>query len=182
MKTLIINGSPRKEGNTVYIINIIKKTLKGEIETVDTYYDKISPCIDCRYCYTHKSCSIKDNMNNIYKQIIESDNIIIASPLHFNELSGSFLCFASRMQLFFSAKYIRRDMDTNINKKGFLVLTGGGSSKNADCAISTAKIILKEMGAELLKTISYLNTDKVPVSENNNIKEKIKGLCKEINL
>ena len=38
VKTLIINGSPRKNGNTVTLLNELKKHLKGEVFQVDTYY------------------------------------------------------------------------------------------------------------------------------------------------
>jgi len=48
MKTLIINGSPRKNGDSMSIANEMIKYLEGEIKVVQTYYDNISPCLDCR--------------------------------------------------------------------------------------------------------------------------------------
>ena len=82
MKTLIINGSPRKNGNTVTFLNELKKHLHGEILQVDTYYAKSSPCNDCRYCWTNEKCVIQDEMQDVYKMIDEADNIIIASPIY----------------------------------------------------------------------------------------------------
>ena len=38
MKTLILNGSPRKKGDTASLLNIIKPNLKGDIKVVDAYY------------------------------------------------------------------------------------------------------------------------------------------------
>lgn len=37
MKTLILNGSPRKNGDTVSLLKILMPKLKGEIKVVDTY-------------------------------------------------------------------------------------------------------------------------------------------------
>lgn len=54
MKTLILNGSPHKNGDTSYIVNELKKKIDGEIEEIFLYDAKISPCIDCRYCWKKK--------------------------------------------------------------------------------------------------------------------------------
>lgn len=47
MKTLIFNGSPRKNGDTVGLINEFIKELDGEYKIVNAYYCDIKPCIDC---------------------------------------------------------------------------------------------------------------------------------------
>ena len=52
MKTLIFNGSPRKNGGTATLIHEFKKNLPGEINVVSAYQTNISPCVDCRYCWT----------------------------------------------------------------------------------------------------------------------------------
>lgn len=62
MKTLIINGSPRKSGDTSELITRLKKQINGEIVEISAYYSKISPCIDCRLCWKKKGCAIKDDM------------------------------------------------------------------------------------------------------------------------
>lgn len=49
MKTLIINGSPKKDGDTAVLINELVRNLKGEV-VILTCYDEISPCNDCRFC------------------------------------------------------------------------------------------------------------------------------------
>ena len=67
MKKLILNGSPHKNGDTSYIVNELKKKLDGEIEEIFLYDAKISPCVDCRYCWKNKGCAIKDDMEKIYK-------------------------------------------------------------------------------------------------------------------
>lgn len=100
MKTLTISGSPRKNGNTVTLLNELKKHLQGEVFQIDTYYAKSLPCFDCQHCLTHTECIIKDEMQDAYKMMDEADNIVIASPIYFGNLTGSLLNWASRLQYF----------------------------------------------------------------------------------
>ncbi|MFW5891463.1 MAG: flavodoxin family protein [bacterium] len=82
IKTLIFFGSARKKGNTRSMLDFFIEELSGDIEVINAYEENISPCIDCRYCWKNRGCSIKDNMQDIYNKIDEADNIIIASPVY----------------------------------------------------------------------------------------------------
>lgn len=161
MKTLIINGSPRKNGDTMFLINELIKQLNGEIKLVNTYYDDIKPCIDCRYCWTNNGCCMKDDMQEIYKLFDEVDNVIIASPLYFSELTGKLLSFASRLQMYYARKYIRNDKDFTLKrKKGLLILTGGGDGSPKP-AIASANIIFKYINAQLIGSVFSLLTNDI---------------------
>ena len=80
MKTLILNGSPRVNGDTASLIRTVTEGLLGEHKVLDTYRCDISPCVDCRYCREHPGCAIQDEMQEIYDYIQQCDNILIASP------------------------------------------------------------------------------------------------------
>lgn len=71
MKTLILNGSPRKDGDTVSLINKMLPRLQGEYKIIDCYTADIAPCIDCRCCREKLSCPIKDEMQDIYAYLSE---------------------------------------------------------------------------------------------------------------
>lgn len=66
MKTLIITGSPRKKGHTIAMAEYLAGQLDGEVEwlSVDNRKD-ITPCRDCRYCFTHPKCAIDDPMRDL---------------------------------------------------------------------------------------------------------------------
>lgn len=70
MKILILNGSPHKNGDTSYIVNEIKKKLQGEVEELFLYDAKISPGVDCRYCWKNNGCAIKDDRRKYIKMIM----------------------------------------------------------------------------------------------------------------
>lgn len=182
MKTLIINGSPRKNGDTVTLINEMKKHLNGEIITISTYYDNISPCIDCRHCWTNNECAIKDEMQEVYKLFNEVDNVIIASPLYFSQLTGSFINFASRLQFFYVSRCIKKDANFSLKKKnGVLILVGGGDTKSLDCAINNAKTFFKMVNTSLIDNIYSLNTNKIPAKDDFEALNKAKEVAIKLN-
>lgn len=143
-KTLIFNGSPRKNGDTVQAINYLTALINGEYKIIDTYDCNISPCADCRWCRANNGCYIDDEMQDIYKYIQECDNIIVASPIYFSELTGKLLDVGSGLQTYFSARYFRNKNPISRPKKGAVVLVGGGDG-NMDKAYDTACTLLKHM-------------------------------------
>jgi len=161
MKTLIFNGSPREDGCTAYLVNLLKENLKGEVRAIRAYFVAAGPCNDCRYCWENFGCLMRDEMQEIYEYIKESDNIVIASPLQFAELAGALLSLLSRLQMFYSAEHYLKIKPIPKEKKGAIILCGGGSG-GADKAEGTAKLLLKTMNANHIKTISSLYTDTLP--------------------
>lgn len=159
MKTLIINGSPRKNGFTAALTGRLRELLNGDVDIVETYRAKVSPCMDCRYCWTHPNCVLQDAMQDIYTKIEAADNIVIASPINFAELTGSLLSWASRLQLYWVAKYIRNeDLWSGKNKYGAVILVDGGGGLK-DIALGTAKRLLREMGAKFKDFVYFSGTD-----------------------
>ena len=161
MKTLILNGSPRKNGDTAAIVNKLKNHLNGEIIEYSSYYDRINPCTDCRYCWTNPGCSIDDDMLDIYDITDGADNIVLASPLYFAELTGSLLGLVSRYQTYYARDFIRQERTIPKKKNGILILTGGGSG-GEDHAEKTAKMIFKTIDTDYVGKIFSLNTDTLP--------------------
>ena len=49
MKTLIVNGSPKENGDTEALVRELASHLDGEIRIV-SHRNRIAPCADCRYC------------------------------------------------------------------------------------------------------------------------------------
>lgn len=182
MKTLVINGSPRKTGNTMTLVNEIAKHLKGEVRIIDTYYDDISPCRDCRYCWNNTGCSINDGMQEVYKLLNEVDNIILASPIYFSELTGQLLNFASRLQLFYVSRCIRKNKDFHLKmKNGVLVISAGGDSKNLERAIESANIIFRHMNTHLIGITCTLHTNDISAEEDIEALSKARELALKLN-
>ncbi len=93
MKILAINGSPRKDGNTFHLINMVFEELQNEgIET--EFYQlggkKLHGCTACMKCAVakNKRCSIEDDeINEVIEKMIAADGIILGSPTYFSNVS-----------------------------------------------------------------------------------------------
>lgn len=182
MRTIIIKGSPRENGDTSYIINKLTPLLIGSCKIISAYTANISPCIDCRHCHTHSNCVLNDDMLTLYKEIISADNIIIASPLYFSMLTGQLLSIASRFQYFFVSKHIRKDPLMEIKrKKGYLIITGGGTTKDTTAVIKTTKLILGQINASFEDVLTYIKTDSVSARISKDLNAEIIDFADKIN-
>ncbi|AKA67851.1 flavodoxin family protein [Clostridium scatologenes] len=177
MKTLIFNGSPRKNGDTITLINEFVKYIEGEYKIVHAYYCKIQPCIDCRYCWKNEGCRINDEMQGVYKYIQECDNILIASPLYFSQLTGQLLAITSRLQTYCCAKYFRKVKPIKKEKKGGVIIVGGGDGtiKNA---YTTACTILHHMNSNDIAPVVYTHdTNNIPAKDDAKAMESSRKLA-----
>ena len=179
MKTLIINGSPRKNGDTQSLLSIFKEHLKGDIGEVSAYYDNIKPCIDCRSCWSKKGCSITDDMVKIY--IDDYDIVVIASPIYMSDLPGPLISLASRFQAYYAAKRFLHDEIKIREKEAVLMLVGGGDGKK-DNAVSMVNWMFKKMNAKLEdeNIVFSLQTDKITTKDNYEAIERVKEIAKRL--
>lgn len=181
MKTLIITGSPRKKGHTAALVDFLSVQLSGEVEilSVDNRKD-ILPCRDCRYCWKHPACSIKDPMQEIYQKIDEADRIVFAAPVYFYNIPGSMKAVLDRLQVYWSA-IIRKDQGP-VTKKGGILLVGGApeSPKQFLGAIQTLQFMLDDVRAECVGIVTMGGTDKKGLDEREDVKEALMTLAKNL--
>ncbi len=105
MKVLILNGSPRYDGNTHIALNEVKKTL--EKNSIDVEYMQIGDkdirgCIACGFCAKNKKCVFDDEVNKASKLFDECDGLVIGSPVYYASANGTLISFLDR--LFMSCK------------------------------------------------------------------------------
>ena len=106
MKVLIINSSPRKDGNSSLLINEIEKVFKDndiEYEVLLIGNKNIRGCIACNYCSDNGECVFKDDINKAGKILKESDGLVLVSPVYYGSPNGTLISFLDR--LFYSANY-----------------------------------------------------------------------------
>lgn len=106
MKVLLINGSPRKEGNTFFALSEVATTLNAEgveTEIVNIGTKPVQGCVACFRCKELKRCVFNDGLYEMLRtKIEEADGIIIGSPVYYAGPSGSLCAVLDR--LFFSSK------------------------------------------------------------------------------
>lgn len=165
MKTLILNGSPKKGGDTAALINEMAKNLIGEVKIL-SHLDEISPCIDCRFCWQNLGCCINDKMQEVYPYLDECDNVVLASPIWFSSLSGPLLNISSRIQTLFAATYFRGETKKSNVKSGVIILVGAQKGTET-IPTANALTIMKYMNVRrpCVATVYSLDTNNIPAEQ-----------------
>ena len=99
MKVVILNGSPRKGGNTEIMAETFAKAAdKHEVEILNIAPMNIEGCLGCKYCYAHQGeCVQKDDMQMICDKLAWADGVVMASPLYFAGISAQLKAVLDRL-------------------------------------------------------------------------------------
>jgi len=94
MKVLLLNGSPRAQGNTYLALSEIAAVLArhgvdSEIFQLGT--DPVRGCLGCRSCKTTKKCVFDDIANRLVEKASQSDGFIFGTPVYYGGANGA-LC------------------------------------------------------------------------------------------
>lgn len=180
MKTLVINGSPKKNGDTQALLDAFLAELKGDVKIV-TWQDDISPCVDCRACWIKPGCTIRDDMQEVYDYLIDCDNVVLASPIWFSSLSGPMLNIASRLQTLFMGRF-RRGEKHEPDKNGVLILTGA-QPETKDGPEASAMTIMRNMQVKkpLAAKVYSLDTDRLPARQDAQALADARGAARRLN-
>ena len=106
MKVLMINGSPRKNGNTSIALAEMERIFQEEgiqVETVQLGAQDIRGCIACLSCKKKGRCVFDDLVNQTAPKFEAADGLVIATPVYFASANGSLISFIDR--LFYSTLF-----------------------------------------------------------------------------
>ena len=140
MKVVVLNGSPRPQGNTAHFAEAFKKGAEGaghEVTVFRLAVMKIAPCLGCQACKNGRECVQKDDWLQIRDALREADVLIWASPIYFWNLTPQLLTAVSRI-------YGERPKA----KKYGLILSSGAVSDVHDAAIYCFRNTVRYLDAE----------------------------------
>ena len=106
MKVLIINGSPRKDGNTTIALNEMVKVFEYEgieTETIQIGNTDIRGCVACRACRETGKCAFDDIVNEIAAKFEKADGLVLASPVYYASANSTLTACMDR--LFYSSGF-----------------------------------------------------------------------------
>ena len=132
MKIVAILGSPRKGGNTEILLDVaLEEAKKNGFNTskISLRNKKIAPCNACLKCIQTGKCVIKDDMQEVYKNLLESEGIIWATPVYFWSMTSQTKAVIDRT---YALTFPKLQL---ANKVGGLILVAG----NRGC-MNTANI------------------------------------------
>jgi len=123
MTVIAFNGSPRKNGTTVVLLN---KALEGatsqgaETELIHLNQLNMKGCQACFSCKkrggkSYGKCVQRDDMTVLYQKIEQCDAFFLGSPLYFGTVTASAKMFIERLYPYLSYKYISSIFPKKIN-------------------------------------------------------------------
>ncbi len=106
MKVLMINGSPRVNGNTSVALEEMKKIFDAEgieTETVQVGNKDVRGCIACGRCAELGKCVFDDIVNEIAPKFEGADGLVVASPVYYASANATLIAVLDR--LFYSTHF-----------------------------------------------------------------------------
>ena len=106
MKVLIINGSPRVNGNTTVAVNELVKIFKEggvDTEVVQIGNKAIRGCIACGSCREKGKCVFDDTVNELATKFEAADGLVVATPVYYASANGTVAACLDR--LFYSTHF-----------------------------------------------------------------------------
>lgn len=100
MKVLLINGSPKKNGNTALALSEMAKVFEKngvETETIQVGGKPITGCMACGACYKLGKCVHDDIVNEAAEKLKTADGMVVGSPVYYASANGTLVCFLDRL-------------------------------------------------------------------------------------
>ena len=106
MKVLMINGSPRVDGNTGIALKEMEQVFSQEgieVETVQVGNQAVRGCMACGYCGKNGKCVFDDVVNELAPKFEEADGLVVASPVYYASANATLIACLDR--LFYSSHF-----------------------------------------------------------------------------
>ena len=100
MRVIILNGSPKADGNTATALHEVERTLKEqgiETEWIHVGHRQIHGCIACNKCWETGVCAFGDIVKEISEKMLESDGLLIGSSVYFASPNGTLIALLDRL-------------------------------------------------------------------------------------
>ena len=98
MNVLGIVGSPRKDGNTAYLLERTLSLLPDSFQTETVFLKdyRIGPCEGCHRCEQDGRCALDDDMQALYPKLQAADAMILTSPVYMGGVTSRMRAFMER--------------------------------------------------------------------------------------
>ncbi len=161
MRILGIQGSPRKKGNTRFLLDLFlekARELGASTEVVDVDKRHILPCKEYTVCEKKGFCPIDDDMKKeIYTLLREAEAVVVATPIFFYNTTAQLKALIDRSQTLWARKYRLKLADPGQKyRKGFLLALGATKGANLFEGVKlTAKYFFDAISAGFNGSLTY---------------------------
>ena len=161
MLVLGFQGSPRKRGNTSFLLKNFMQAVEklgAQTRIIEVTQKNIVPCKEFVVCERKGYCPIDDDVKTeIYPLIRQAEAVVLASPIFFFNMTAQLKAVVDRCQLFWARKYKLKLADpAKKTKRGFLLSVGASKGKSLFDGIElTAKYFFDAIDAGFEGSLTY---------------------------
>jgi len=135
MLVLGFQGSPRKKGNTSFLLSTFMQAVEklgAQTRIIEVAQKNIIPCKEYVVCEKKGYCPIDDDIKvEIYPLIRQAEVVVLASPIFFYNMTAQLKAVVDRCQTFWARKYKLKLTDpAKKTKCGFFLSVGATKGKN----------------------------------------------------
>jgi len=161
MLVLGLQGSPRKKGNTNFLLSTFMnetQKLGARTHVIQVCEKKIEPCKEYIVCEKKGFCPIDDDMKHeIYPLLREADVVVAATPIFFYNTTAQLKALIDRSQTLWARKYrLNLEDPGRKTRRGFMLAVGATRGKNLFEGLHlTAKYFFDAVGAGYDGSLTY---------------------------
>ena len=163
MKVLVINGSPRRDGNTSELADRFLEFIgsSAETEQIRIYGKNVKGCRNCGICQRTilcTYCSCNDGMSRLYEKFMTADVTVIASPIYMWQFTPCVIAFLTRLHCLCHSE----DFSHNLlaRKKMALLVTMGAEEEVADYAVNAFRDMCEFFSIDLKGEVRVPNANR----------------------
>jgi len=165
-KIVAIYGSPRRKGNSA---TLLSKAVSGardcgaQVEEIVLRDLKISPCLEIYGCVQSGECAIKDDFQKVRDNIMDSQGLMLASPVFFYSVSSHTKILMDRFQsLWVKKNWVEKTTKNQqrIKRQGLLISVGATKGKKLfDGILLSVRYFFDVLDMQLWKALLYRELD-----------------------
>jgi multimeric flavodoxin WrbA len=187
MLVLGLQGSPRKKGNTNYLLKTFLEeaaSLGANTTFIEAAHKNILPCKEYIVCEKKGFCPIDDDMKHeIYPLLRQADVIVAASPVFFYNVTAQLKALIDRSQTLWARKYKLKLIDPARHyRRGFLLGVAATRGKNLFEGMHlTAQYFFDAVGARYEGGLTYRGIEGPKDIQNHpSVQDDVKAAVKKL--
>lgn len=187
MLVLGLQGSPRKNGNTNYLLSTFMREaeeLGAKTRIIQVDQKNIIPCKEYIVCEKRGTCPIEDDMTpEIYPLLRRAEIIVPATPIFFYNTTAQLKALIDRTQTLWARKYRLNLTDpSRSTRRGFVLAVGATKGKNLFEGLHlTMKYFFDAVGASYHGSLTYRHVEKIgDMKKHDTVHEDVKAAARDL--
>ena len=174
---VIIQGSPRPDGNCAIVAAWVADAARSAGSTVRVIWPHdmdIHHCIGCYQCYNTGTCVFEDDMREIIAAIRGASVLAVCSPVYTNTVPGPLKLLIDRMQEYHAERLLK---EKRTGQKGIILAVAGRRGEdNFICVTSVLAAFLENIG---IRPADRILVDRTDILKDIRILPGLEGRVKE---